>query len=193
MADNSQWRLPALDDKQKEWVIDARALGMSYDEITAHFQEMFSEFVAEANIPEDIFPKLFTYRTKHMLYSESSSASCVLEAKQFGEIPINTNAIPLVNPHIRLMAYQRMFDELPLREVVREAEVEGEVVPVYSNNAPVKLSILKEIEKLLERYGLSPTLKSSTGGTSAPSGSVTTVKVVDSSELFGEGDEEDVD
>ena len=106
MAENSQWQLPALSDAQKDFLVDARASGMSFDEITKHFREVYPDYATD--IPTDVFPNLFSYRIKQILNCSQSSAKFFLEAKQLGETPINVEAVPLVMPHVRLLCYQRL-------------------------------------------------------------------------------------
>ena len=152
MAENSEWRLPALSDEHKDWIINARAVGMSYEEITVHFQEVYPDYATD--IPSDVFPPLFTHRIKVMLDSSQSSAKHFLDAKKNGEIPIAIEAIPLTIPHIRLICYQRLWDETPARTLQRVVETADGEVKVYKENTRERLAILTEFRKELELLGM---------------------------------------
>ncbi len=152
MAENSEWRLPVLSDEQKNWVVDARASGMSFEELTVHFQEVYPSYATD--IPKAIFPPLFTHRLKKMLNSSDSSAKYYLDAKNQGEIPINIEAVPLVVSHVRLLCYQRLWDETPARTLQRVIETQDGEERIYKENTRERLAILTEFRKELEMLDL---------------------------------------
>ena len=152
MAENSEWRLPVLSDEQKNWVVDARASGMSFEELTVHFREVYPSYATD--IPKDVFPRLFTHRLKKILNSSNSSAKYYLEAKEQGEIPIDIEAVPLVVPHIRLLCFQRLWDETPTRTLQRVIQTKDGEVLIYKENTRERLAILTEFRKELELLDL---------------------------------------
>lgn len=156
MSESSQWQLPDLSEEQKNYVVDARASGMSFDEITQHFREVYPDYAPD--IPEDVFVKSFGYRIKQMLNNSRSAAKAYLEAKQDGEIPINVEAVPLVQTHVRLLCYQRLWDETPPQMLQRVIETpDGNVERIYKSNARERLAILAEFRKELQLLELLPT------------------------------------
>ena len=166
MSDSSQCQLPDFSDEQKNYVVDARASGMSFDEITKHFREVYPDYAMD--VPEDVFAKHFGYRIKQILNNSRSSAKSHLEAKQDGQIPINLEAIPLAQTHIRLLCYQRLWDETPVRSLQRVIDTQNGEERVYKNNTRERLAILKEFRRELQLLGLIP---ASDGGTPTPSDS----------------------
>ena len=145
MAENSQWRLPALSEEQKNYLVDARASGMSFDEITEHFREVYPDYATD--IPKDVFPNLFKYRISQILNCSQSSAKFHLQAKQHGETPINIEAVPLVLPHVRLLCYQRLWDDTPVRTLQRVVQTADGEERVYKDNTRERLAILTEFRK----------------------------------------------
>ncbi len=152
MAENSQWKFPPLTDEMKNWIIDARAMGTPFEEITHHCRDMFPEYATD--IPKDVFPQLFTYRLKRILNSSQSSAKFFLEAKQNGEIPINVEAVPLVIPHIRLLCYQQLWDETSPRTLQRVVKTADGEEKVYKDNTRERMAILAAFRKELEILGI---------------------------------------
>lgn len=168
MAENSQWRLPALSEEQKNYLVDARASGMSFDEITKHFREVYPDYATD--IPTGVFPNLFKSRLQRILDHSQSSAKTFLEAKQSGEVPINIEAVPLVLPHVRLLCYQRLWDDTPVRTLQRVVQTADGEERVYKDNTRERLAILTEFRKELQLLDLLPSQHSAgSGGSSAPS------------------------
>lgn len=154
MPTHSQWRLPALSDSQKDEIINARACGLSFDEITSTFRDVFPDYAPD--IPEDAFEKLFKYKLGRLLNHSQSNAKYILEAKRNGEIPINVEAIPIVMPHVRLQYYQQLWDETPTRTLQRVVQTADGEKKVYTDNTRDRLVILREYRKELEVLGLLP-------------------------------------
>ena len=154
MPTHSQWRLPALSDAQKDDLINARACGLSFDEITSTFRDVFPDYAPD--IPKDAFEKLFKYKLGRLLNHSQSNAKYILEAKRNGEIPINVKAIPIVMPHVRLQYYQQLRDETPTRTLQRVGQTADGEKKVYKANTRYRLAILREYRKELEVLGLLP-------------------------------------
>ena len=157
MAENSQWRLPTLSDAQKSWLIDARASGMSFDEMTEHFRDVFPEYAPD--IPADVFLEIFGYRIKQILNCSRSSAKMFLEAKKLGEFPINVEAIPVVQPHVRFLYYQRLWKiaEMFLNKDVERFKAGEEVAFRDCKDAFQELRyLLFGVEKLCKELGIEP-------------------------------------
>ena len=146
------YQLSPLSEEQKAWVIDTRASGMSFEEIADHFREVFPDYGKD--IPSDVFPNLFVHRLKKILDSSQSSAKFYLEGKQRGETPINVEVLPLVMPHIRLLCYQRLWDETPARTLQRVIDTADGEVKVYKENTRERLAILTEFRKELQTLGI---------------------------------------
>ncbi len=142
MSENSQWRLPALSDEQKHWLVDARASGMDYAKITDHFREVFPGYAPD--IPSDVFPGLFTYRLKRILDGSQSGWKALLAAKQRGELPINVGVVPIANPQVRQTYYQQIWDETPAQSLHRVVETEDGVKEFYKENTRERLAILAQ-------------------------------------------------
>ena len=180
------YRLTPLSDEQKHWAIDARAAGMSFEEIADHFREVYPDYGSD--IPSDVFPHLFTHRLKRMLNTSSASAKQYLETKKLGDTPINIEALPLVVPHVRLLAYQRLWDETPARTLQRVVDTAEGEVRVYKENTRERLAILTEFRKELEILGIVENRSGKKVSNLADSEDV--VEVIESGDLWGT---EDVD
>ena len=100
-----------------------------------------------------------------MLNSSHSSAKYYLDAKNQGDIPINIEAVPLVVSHVRLLCYQRLWDETPARTLQRVIETQDGEERIYKENTRERLAILTEFRKELEMLDvLKKTDKSDTVG-----------------------------
>lgn len=159
----SDWHLTAFTDEQKRELYKWRMLGIGYDQITDYFMARFPEYMElHADIPANVFTRLFTRRLKILYNSDNSNGKFYIEAAERGEIPIPLTAVPMADPNTLLKTLQNMFDELPLQRLIRVVHDEkaDKKIEVYENNANVKLSIAKEIVKLLQLYGIIPSPKS---------------------------------
>ncbi len=187
MAENSQWRLPALSEEQKNYLVDARASGMSFDEITKHFREVYPDYAT--GIPTGVFPNLFKYRISQILNNSQSSAKFQLEAKQHGETSINVEAVPLVLPHVRLLCYQRLWDDTPVRTLQRVVKTADGEERVYRDNTRERLAILTEFRKELQLLELLPSQQNAgSGGSSAPNEPETVELVKGGSSMWSKPD-----
>ena len=152
MTTNSSWELPKLSDEQKTWLIDARAIGMTYEEIPTHFREKYPTYADE--IPDDVFPGLFKTRIKKMLNTSINAAKQLVDAKKVGELPVDPGVIPLVDDVVRLLAFQRLWDETPPQTLVRVIETEDGEERLYKSNTRERLAILAEVRKELQILGI---------------------------------------
>lgn len=154
----SQWELPVLSDAQKNHLVNARACGLSFDEITSTFREVYPDYAP--NIPDDVFEKYFRSRVKQYLNSSQSKGKYLLEAKQRGEIPVDVGAVPLVLPHVRLGCYQRLWEETQTRTLVRAVKTENSEILVYKDNTRDRIAILDSFRKEIQLLGIVPTYHS---------------------------------
>lgn len=148
----SEWKLPALSDEQKDWVIDARACDMTFAEIAGHFQAMYPDYAPD--IPEEVLVPLLSERLGQIINASAASAKYFIDAKRNGETPTNIEAIPLTRPHVRLLYLQRLWENTPDRSIQKCIEYAGEEIPVYRYNIKDKLSILAAIRREIEELGI---------------------------------------
>lgn len=121
---SSPCQLPMLSDEQYDWAVDARACGMEFNEIASKFIDMFPDYGAPSNISsEDLVLRLETRIKDRLKDSSVASAKYYLEAKQRGELPINIEALPLVQPHIQILYMQRLLDDPTLKPDIIRAKL----------------------------------------------------------------------
>ena len=131
--------------EQKEYIWLCLALDLEIQEIVTFFQIMFPRF-GQGLVPDELRYKLARRISDIKRKNVDDIAMCRQKANDCVEYACK--AIPISHRSVRLRYLQEIWDDTPMKSLVRVSkDSDGKKIEVYKSNVRLLLSILKELRK----------------------------------------------